>query len=63
MGSLFNFGRLTKVWKGLNFGFYGFGFKISCFCGSYGFGGKLLGSCEFYVQPIKFERVLNLDLI
>ena len=60
MGSLFNFGRLTKVWKGLKFGFYGFGFKLSCFCGSY---ALLLGSCEFYVQPVKFERVLNLDLI
>ena len=43
MGSLFNFGRLTKVWKGLKFGFYGFGFKLSCFCGSYGFGGKTTG--------------------
>ena len=28
MGSLFNFGRLTKVWKGLKFGFMDLGLSF-----------------------------------
>ena len=55
MGSLFNFGRLTKVWKGLKFGFYGFGFKLSCFCGSYGFGGKKLMGDKNEVQKMRIK--------